>query len=270
MDPYLEAHWRDIHHHLITYIRDAIDEGLPAQLRARVEERVVMETPEGWSSRVFPDVRVVEDRPQRQGGAATAVGVETAEPLLLAVEPLTEGYIEIIDASSGNRIVTVIEVLSPTNKIAGDGRQEYLRKQGEIVKSDTNLVEIDLVRAGQYTIAVPLAQLPINGRTPYMVCVRRATQRGTAEYYPIFLNQRLPTVKVPLRPTDADVPLALQPLIEQCYRKGRYEMDIDYRRDLEPPFIGEGAEWVAELLRSRGLRPAEPRKKKKRKRKPPE
>ena len=86
-----------------------------------------------------------------------------------------------------------------------------------------------------------------------------------AEVYPIALSQKLPTIKIPLRPQDAEVPLELQPLIDQCYRKGRYEGTLDYRRDPEPPLSGPESEWVVELLRGHGLRPA----KRKRRRRPP-
>ena len=34
------------------------------------------------------------------------------------------------------------------------------------------------------------------------------------------LQHRLPIVKIPLRPTDADVPLDVQALVDQCYRDG--------------------------------------------------
>src|SRR5262245_58890175 len=104
MDPYLEDHWRDIHARLVIYICDALQEGLPSSLRARVEERVMLETPEGLSVEDrFPDVRVVEyrpevDRPRQVNGTAVA------EPIILEAEtePLTEPYIEIIDVGSGN------------------------------------------------------------------------------------------------------------------------------------------------------------------------
>ena len=270
MDPYLESHWRDVHHRLITYASDAIQDALPAELRARVEERVVLASPEGRDHSLFPDLRVIESRPQRQGGTTTIIRLAATEPLLVeaAHEPLTEGYIEIIDVSSGNRVVTIIEVLSPANKTPGNDMREYQRKQSEIVQSDTSLVEIDLLRAGKHVLAVPLLNVPDRARTPYMVCVRRATVPTKAEIYPVPLSQKLPTVKVPLRPSDADVPLDLQALIEQCYRKGRYEGDIDYRFDPAPALTGPDADWTTELLRGKGLRPAEAPKKK-RKRKPP-
>ena len=60
MDPYLEAHWRDVHAALIIYSRDALQGVLPGALRARVEERVLLETPQGIGDHpLFPDVRVI-------------------------------------------------------------------------------------------------------------------------------------------------------------------------------------------------------------------
>ena len=70
MDPYLESHWRDVHASLVIYIRDAIQDSLPSSLRARVEERVILEGPEGFGNSLYPDVRVVEGRPQNRGGTA--------------------------------------------------------------------------------------------------------------------------------------------------------------------------------------------------------
>jgi len=223
MDPYLESHWRDVHASLIIYIRDALQDALPAELRARVEERVVLESPEGLGNPLFPDVRVIEFHPQRQGITTAVARSGATEPILVEAEhePLTEGYIEIIDAGSGNRVVTILEVLSPVNKTPGDGVQEYRRKQREITQSETNLVEIDLLRSGKHVLAVSLENVPSGLRTPYMVCVRRAALRSKAEIYPIPLSGRLPAVKVPLRRDDADVLLDLQALIEQCYRNGR-------------------------------------------------
>jgi hypothetical protein len=43
MDPYLEARWGDVHQRLITYAADQLAPRLPADLRARVEERVFVE-----------------------------------------------------------------------------------------------------------------------------------------------------------------------------------------------------------------------------------
>src|SRR6516164_7387400 len=115
MDPYLEAHWRDIHARLVIYASDALQGLLPSPLRARVEETVLLETPQGWGDHpLFPDVRVVEYTSKRAPGGQAKAGVAVAEPLLIDIEPepVTEPFIEIIDRESGNRVVTVIEFLS--------------------------------------------------------------------------------------------------------------------------------------------------------------
>jgi hypothetical protein len=273
MDPYLESHWRDIHAGLIIYARDALQEVLPSQLRARVEERVLLETPMGLDDRpLFPDVRVIEYPPKRSRSmeARPAGGVAVAEPLLVEVdnEPIYETFLEIIDHASGNQVVTVIEFLSPSNKSPGPNREQYLHKQREICSSKTNLVEIDLNRLGRHTLAFPLTHLKPQVRTPYMACVRRATRRGKAEVYPMPLWERLPTLKIPLRPKDADVLLDVQLLIDQCYRKGGYEGTLDYAADPDPPLYGADLEWAGQRLHELGLqRRKKPAAKTKRRRK---
>jgi hypothetical protein len=258
MDPYLEAHWRDIHARLVIYASDALQGVLPRGLRARVEESVLLETPEGLGDHpLFPDVRVVEYASRRRTEAQPETGVAVAEPLLVETEPepVTEPFLEIIDRESGNRVVTVIEFLSPSNKSPGLNREQYLRKQREICSSDANLVEIDLNRFGIHTLAFPLTHIKPAGRTGYMACVRRTTRRGQAEVYPMPLWQRLPIMKIPLRPNDADVPLDLQSLVEQCYRNGGYEGTLNYAIDPDPPLLGAEEEWAEERLHEMGLRP---------------
>jgi hypothetical protein len=266
MDPYLEAHWRDVHARLIIYACDALQGVLPRSLRARVEESVLLETPEGIGDHpLFPDVRVIEYTSKRETEALPGEGVAVAEPLLVDVEtePVTETFLEIIDRESGNRVVTIIEFLSPSNKSPGPNREQYLRKQREICATDANLVEIDLNRFGTHTLAFPLIHIKRRGRTGYMTCVRRATRRDKAEVYPMPLWERLPVIKIPLRPDDADVPLDLQALVEQCYRNGAYEDTLNYSVDPDPPLLGAEGVWADERLYEKGLKPRKkPRRRK--------
>lgn len=257
MDAYLEVHWRDIHAALIIYSRDALQGVLPRSLRARVEESVLLETPIGIGDHpLYPDVRVVEYQARRVSEEGVKGSVAVAEPLVVDVEPdpPTERYLEIIDRESGNRVVTVLEFLSPSNKSPGRNRDKYQNKQREICDSETNLVEIDLNRFGIHTLAFTLTFLPREYRTPYMACVRRSTTPGKAELYPMPLRQRLQTLKIPLRPEDADVLLDLQPLVDQCYRNGGYEGTLNYALDPDPPLLGADGDWADALLYEKGLR----------------
>jgi len=254
MDPYLEEFWRDVHARLIIYASDQLQSRLPDDLRARVEERVVVEPLAGESRSVYPDVRVVERG--RGEGVATASGISTAQPLILnlASEPKTETYIEIIDIGTGKRVVTVLEILSLSNKLPGESRDQYLRKLAELRASGVSLVEIDLLRTGQRGLSVPYDHIPVTYRTPYQVYVRRAWRPRSAEVYRVPFRERLPVIAVPLRETDADVALDLQPLVDQCYRNGGYDDDVDYSRAPHPPLEAEDDRWADQLLRQQGRR----------------
>jgi hypothetical protein len=255
MDPYLEQHWGDVHHSLVTYARDQLQAVLPGDLRARMQERVVVETGNGTVRTVYPDVRVVKEGPTDVGTLAAVGGVAVAEPLLINLpdEPMTEGFIEIIDVSTGNRIITVIEFLSLAHKTHGPGQDLYLQKQREIIEGRVSLVEIDLLRGGQRVLYVPEWKLPLAYRTPYRVCVRRGWRAFEAEVYRLPLREPLPAIRIPLRETDADAPLNLQALVDLAYRNGRYDT-LEYTTDPDPPLDPADAGWADALLREKGLR----------------
>jgi len=258
MDPYLDRYWRDVHQSLITYTRDALQDRLPASLRARIESRVYLESELEVGGNRFPDVYVAEHpRPKESATSFQPKGgIAIAEPVLISLsdEPVTESYLEIREVASGNRVVTVIEFLSPTNKLAGPGREQYQRKQRECIAAGVSLVEIDLVRQGSRSLSIRHAHLPARLGTVYAACVRRGWVRQEAEFYPIRLQGRLPLVNIPLRETDQDVTLDLQALLNQCLRQGRYVEDIDYSSELDPPLDPADSAWADLLLRAAGRR----------------
>lgn len=252
MNPYLEQRWGDVHTALITYSRDMLQEALPADLRARMQERVFIEAEELSRRTIYPDVMVYEPPKGRRVVASSPNGgsVAVAEPILIHVggAEVTEPYLEIIDARSGGKVVTVLEFVSRSNKEPGEGRKSYLQKQKECREAGVNLVEIDLLRGG---MPVTLAQpqfVPRSKHSPYHASACRATNSSAVEYYPIWLRERLPRIRIPLRTTDPDVVLDLQELINLCYTRGRYD-DIDYSQPLDPPLHPEDMEWMRTLLK---------------------
>jgi hypothetical protein len=181
--------------------------------------------------------------------------VAVAEPaeILLPSETPTLRRIEIIDASRGNRVVTMIELLSPTNKVDKLGRTKYRKKQAEYIQAGVSLVEIDLLRAGPFVLAMPEACWPRRMRATYKICIRRLTRPHVSGVIAIRLQDRLPNIPVPLRPKETDVVLQLQPIIDDCYLDGRYG-SIDYREPSVPPLNQSNAQWVDELLHREGRR----------------
>lgn len=250
MDPYLEQHWEDVHTALIGYVRDALQPQLSEDLVARMEEKVYIEDKDDrWLRR--PDVRIVElptSSEADQGSVATLV---EDEPMLLEPvgDPIRHRSVLIYD-SAGHRIVTAIEIHGPWNKSPGRGLQLYMQKREQYLSSEMNLVEIDLIRAGDWTEMIGEHQIPDRAKTTYRVTVSQPDKRGLY-HYPISIRSKLPTIKVPLRPQDEPAKLNLQELINKSYEMGRYNR-IDYSKPCKPPFIGPEKEWAEEVLKSRG------------------
>jgi len=255
MDPYLEAYWESVHARLVVYACDRLAALLPPDLYARTEERVFLETETGAVKQAIPDNHIAE-YPQeqtppmlfREGGSTVA------EPEIFEIseEPITQSYIEIREAGGG-KVITVLEFLSPTNKVAGPGQAKYVEKQERVLRSDASLVEIDLIRSGNPTVALPAAAIPAGDVTIYAGCISRGWKHNARERYLMPLRQRLPAMPVPLRKTEKQLSLDLQQLLDQTYAAGRYD-HIDYRSEPVPPLPPKDAEWADQLLKAAGLR----------------
>ena len=111
-----------------------------------------------------------------------------------------------MDTRNGNRVVTVIEFLSPSNKLYKAARKSYKNKQDECVCCCCNLVEIDLTRAGQREMLVRDFDIPDSKRGEYLVSVFRANigKYGRREGYGLKMRERLPGIRIPLRAGDPD------------------------------------------------------------------
>ena len=254
MDPYLEQYWRDVHASLVLYARNQLQPQLGSTLRARVEERVVVDSVgDDQIHGIYPDVRVVERPTKGRDVSPMAVSVPVAEPWIIRLpdETRTEGFVQIIDTAAGNTVVTVLEILSPSNKRPGTGREDYRRKQKELREGKVSLVEIDLLRGGERVLQIPSTELPPEKRTAYAACVHRGYDRDRYEYYALPLRERLPAIRVPLRASDPDVVLDIQALIDQAYGDGAYD-DIDYAVPPVPHLDPEDAEWAERLLTTQG------------------
>ncbi|MCS7252730.1 MAG: DUF4058 family protein [Armatimonadota bacterium] len=261
MDPYLEnpVLWPGVHQGLISSIRAALNAILPPHYVADIGERVYIVQPE---RSIYPDLVVFEHpSPQIQVEQArstkTAVATVYDPPFVLTYEPveIREVFVEILPVGEESKVVTIIEVLSYTNKTEGhEGRKLYLTKQQEILKSQTHLIEIDLLRTGEHTVAVSKKELLKRCRWDYLVSLHRGGQGNRFEVWAITVRQRLPRILVPLADGDPDVVLDLQAVFDRCYDEGAYVRRIDYRREPAVALQGEDAEWADKLLREKGLR----------------
>ena len=260
MDPYLEGPvlWSGLHHALITYIRDALNPVLGPRYVANISERLYIIQPE---RSIIPDIYVKKRRSTKRtrkgqtNGTARAMVIDPPLVLTVAEMEIREGFIEIVQVGQPGRVVTAIEVLSPSNKAPGHkGQRLYLAKQAKILRSRTHLIEIDLLRRGHHTVAIPRDCLLDKAAWDYLVCLHRGDPGDQFEVWPITLRHRLPRISVPLANKDPDVVLDLQAILNRCYDAGRYEEELDYRRDPGVPLSNADAEWAHARLRKHGLR----------------
>jgi hypothetical protein len=259
MDPYIEACglWGDFHMHLIEAIYQGLADAVPEHYLVRTEERsyVVLVEPEGKDSHaIYPDVSVTSSA-RRRRPARKGKGVAVAEPATkrgahpmaiqaLVEEAYRETFIEIYEADPEQRLVTSIEVLSPSNKRRGSpGWHLYLQKRQGLLLCDVNLVEIDLLRGGE--------RMPMRDEwphSPYTLLVARPNKERRCLVWPAHFQQPLPELEVPLARPDPDIVLPLQPMIETIYQRSRYHRSIDYRKPLQPPLSPEETAWLKKQL----------------------
>lgn len=272
MDPYLEAPdiWPDFHDRLATQISAILNADLPGSYYARLQKRpelgVILEA--GTPRRIIPDVTVLR-RPGEETEAPAAPAVTLERPRTEATagvevrvhtDPFQHRFVEIRDAARGHKLVTLIEIVSPSNKQPGPDRRAYETKQMEVLSSDAHLIELDLLRGGRRLLPYPdLAAAVDELETDYLVLLNRAPLRqgNVMDYtlYPIRLRQTLPCIPVPLAGDDPDVLLDLQVAFHRVYREGPYRRAVDYSVDPpDPPLDAEDAAWVEARLRAAGLR----------------
>jgi hypothetical protein len=260
MDPYIEACglWEDFHQKLMGDIEKALAATVPEHYVVRMGERqyVVLMSPEeaGIKEHMTQGDVSISFAPGRPpvGGGAVAVLAEPQtdrETQPVEIEALVEvefreAFVEIHELEPKRRLVTTIEVLSPSNKRRDTaGWTRYLRKRLAHLEGGANLVEIDLLRGGT---RMPMAEdWP---ESPYYLLVCRRGRGPKCTVWPAYYTRPLPEIPVPLAAPDPDVPLATQGMIDAIYQRSRYEVDIDYRQPCHPRLGDDGNVWLARRL----------------------
>jgi len=173
-------------------------------------------------------------------GQSSVSPVASAFPT--AVDVVEVPFVKILDRES-RHVVTVIEVLSPTNKLKSDDRAAYIAKRNQIRRSEVHFIEIDLLRAGE---PMPLVDQP---KADYRVVLSRQEERPKVVVWPVQLRDPLPPIPVPLRSPDPDVSIDLAEVVNRVYDLTGYA-DYVYDLPVQPPLNDADREWAAELVQS--------------------
>jgi hypothetical protein len=239
MNPYFEqaAHWLDFHTEFLSTLRRLLAPQIGPKYIVQLEEHIYIHDlpPEPRQRLGTADLSLVQTGGQLAQGAVGLL--EAPAEVWLPQQDIEEvPFLEVRDRL-GREVITVIELLSPSNKRAGDDREQYLAKRRELLRSPAHLVEIDLLRGW--------TPMPQEGRPKcdYSVMVSRAEKRLRADFWPVMLRERLPVIPVPLRPLDEAARVDLQEVLHRTYDGPGYEHFI-YRADPEPALSPLDAAWA--------------------------
>src|SRR5262249_32101793 len=212
--PYLEQAdvWHDFHETFLITLRAELTQYLGDRYVARVEDHILIQAEENGtpSPLGIADLAVKEST---GGKLLEDTGPAIAAPLQVQLafgEAEREIHLEVLDRKS-RRVITVVELLSPSNKYAGRDRDVYLARRDALFHSPVHFVELDLLRGGT---RMPNPPVPV---CDYCIMLSRAETRPTADLWPLRLADTLPIIPIPLRAPDADVPLDLEAALPRVY-----------------------------------------------------
>jgi hypothetical protein len=256
MDPYIESFGlrEDFHTKLIGEMERSLSSLVPDRYVVRTGERAYVAIgalieDEGYEFQ--PDVVLTSPRgsdPAGPTGSANseAEDFEAAPVLMHAIfeAEYREVFLEIHQTEPERRLVTAIELISPSNKRPGTrGWRRYHRKRQVYLRGLAHFVEIDLLRRGR--------RMPMAGRwpdSPYYVLVCRKQEAPRCTVWPAHFARPLPVLSIPLAAPDPDVTLVIQLLVEAVNARSRYDRDLDYRRPRQPPRSAAEAAWLEDQL----------------------
>ena len=247
MNPYLEqeAVWHDFHQRFIPRAADALTSQVRPGYIVTVDSHVYLHELPAEARRLVgsPDVSVaVTGSPGNVRPAGSISGGAVLGIVPLPVDAEKDSYIQIRDRE-GRELVTVVELLSPSNKAPGPDREQYLAKRREVLASGVHLVEIDLLRGWP---RLPAEGLP---QCDYCIMVSRAKERPRVQFWPATLRDTLPIIPVPLRDADGDATLDVQQILQQVYDGAGYE-DYIYRGRPWPRLRPDDEAWARQFLPS--------------------
>jgi hypothetical protein len=250
MDPWLERPglWPDLHENLIIRLQDQLAPLLRPRYYLAVQQRTVVAVVPPDPHPIFPDLAVMERDKAFLDREYSAVPV--VEPAIVEIpwqETITEDYLEVVEVTT-HRVVTVVEILSPSNKRPGEDREAYISKREKIFRAQINLVEIDLLRDWP---PMPFTFLETNGHSShYRILVKRGKSLRHAFLYSFSVRDPIPVFPLPLQPGDAEPPVRLGEVLKAAYDKCSYDYRLDYTQPPEPPLSEADMLWAKEILRA--------------------
>ena len=247
MNPYIEqdVFWQDFHLEFLPAMRGRLVAQVRPKYIVMLDEHIYVQEHPPAPRRLVgrADVSLaVPPRPRDEEAAGVGILEAPVQVQIPVQEVRRVPFLEVRDRL-GRDLITVVELLSPTNKRGGADREQYVAKRERLVQSAAHFVEIDLLRGGR---PMPLENRP---RCDYSVLVSRAEARPWAGFWPIPLRRRLPIIPIPLLPGDPDAQIDLQEILDHVYEATGYE-DFIYAGRPDPRLSSKNAAWARTFVPS--------------------
>jgi hypothetical protein len=244
MDPYLEhpVLWPDVHNRLIAAIADELTPKVAPRYYIGLERRTYVLKPDDLVLIGRPDIAVVSHQPLSQPASLPLAQTGIFEVEVPMNDEVSENFLEVREVATG-KLITILELLSPANKLHDEGREQYQRKRGQIFLAQTNLVEVDLLRAGE---PMPVVGQAVKG--DYRILVSRGWERPRAQLYPFGVRQPIPVFPLPLLRQDETPEIDMGEILHALYDRARFDLRLDYTGPAVPPLSAEDSAWATVLI----------------------
>jgi hypothetical protein len=248
MNPYLEnsRFWPDFHNAYLTYLRSVIRAAVPSGYFVQLQERIYLRDLDEEDDRPIGigDVNVGID-PGAEAGRKWGKAAGVTAPAVATLPRYAResvNFLEVLDRDE-QTVLTVLELLSPSNKATGDDRDSFLDKRRELITSRSSYIELDFLRGGP---RLPLRRRPA---CDYYAMVSRPWKRPIADIWPVRLREPLPSIPIPLRRGEPEPLIDLQQVLHRTFDEAGYAPRL-YRHAPQPPLPPDDAAWAAEIARA--------------------
>lgn len=243
MNPYLEQSydWEDFHNSYLFCLREYLAKRVGPNYFVKTEVRLYLHEMSADERRFIGkgDVGVSSESSRTSIGPAGVATMGISSPLELelpAIEVEKQAYLEIRDMLD-RRVVTVVELLSPSNKDPGADRDFYLGKRKQFFTGRTNFVEFNFLRGGRNPAP------PVIPACDYYALVIKADDRPKVHTWPFGVRDPMPKVPVPLNSLDPPILVDLKEILDTTYDSAGYSKHI-YREIPVPPLKPEDDAWA--------------------------
>lgn len=236
------ALWHTFHVSHIGYITEALTAQLPDQYIAFEEQSLQIRSLEIFEddalNRRTPDITIFQSgsgSPMLAEAPAPTWQARVADVLEEITRPPPAAIIrELLPQGKLGRIVSRIELLSPSNKPHGSGYDAYVIKRAEAIREGVPLVEIDYLHETS-PIVTRLPRYPRQPNAyPYWIIItdpRPDWDEGKVQGYGFHIGEPIKTIPIPLAGNDVLL-FDLNVVYQRTFEARRWGSLMDYT--LEP------------------------------------